>query len=258
MQPLRLVYTRYQMDASNYLDTVRREGELSLAAARRTSLDAPIPTCPGWDVRFLLRHLGSIHRWVTTIIEEARQEPPPSLEAECGPWPNDGELLDWFRAGYTEMVRALEEAPPDLTVWSFFPSLPSIPFWARRQAHENGIHRADLEAAAGGPITPFDPTIAADGIDELLVLLASGPGRGLRTDSPRILQVHAADVDRGWFIHAAPDGSSVSSEPVASDGTVSGPASDLYLLLWNRRSTERLDVSGDVGLLDRWRDSVHI
>src|SRR6204780_1534249 len=50
-----------------------------------------------------------------------------------------------------------------------------LAFWARRQAHEPAIHRADAESAAGD-VTPFPAVFAADGIDELLVCFASRGG----------------------------------------------------------------------------------
>jgi hypothetical protein len=43
-----------------------------------------------------------------------------------------------------------------------------------------------------------------------------------------------------------------------ADGTVRGRASDLYLLLWNRGSTDALEVDGDAALLDLWRQSVRV
>jgi hypothetical protein len=43
-----------------------------------------------------------------------------------------------------------------------------------------------------------------------------------------------------------------------ADSTVRGRASDLYLLLWNRGSTDSLAVDGDAALLDVWRQSVRV
>jgi hypothetical protein len=40
---------------------------------------------------------------------------------------------------------------------------------------------------------------------------------------------------------------------------VSGPASALYLLLWNRDvSTDGVDVSGDADVLTTWRDRLRV
>ncbi|MFF1796765.1 hypothetical protein ACFVXQ_21550 [Kitasatospora sp. NPDC058263] len=40
-----------------------------------------------------------------------------------------------------------------------------------------------------------------------------------------------------------------------ADLTVSGPARDLYLLLWNRLPAERVELTGDRALLDLWRET---
>ena len=40
--------------------------------------------------------------------------------------------------------------------------------------------------------------------------------------------------------------------------SVSGSASDLYLLLWNRRGPEGLETHGDPQLLELWRASVRV
>ena len=50
---------------------------------------------------------------------------------------------------------------------TFLPAPSPLAMWARRQAHETSIHRCYAESATGAT-TGFDPTFAADGIDELL------------------------------------------------------------------------------------------
>jgi hypothetical protein len=42
------------------------------------------------------------------------------------------------------------------------------------------------------------------------------------------------------------------------DVAVRGTASDLLLLLWNRAGSDRFQVFGDAGLLDRWRAAVTV
>jgi uncharacterized protein (TIGR03083 family) len=154
-------------------------------------------------------------------------------------------------------VRTLREADPDVTCFTFLPAPSPLAFWARRQAHETGIHRADAECCSG-PITPFAPSLAADGIDELLLRFLVRPQSGLRSDPPWSLHVTATDVGAEWTVFADALGVVVRTEGESGDVTVSAPASDLYLLLWNRRTAEGLAVAGDAGLLDRWRDSVRI
>jgi hypothetical protein len=48
--------------------------------------------------------------------------------------------------------------------------------------------------------------------------------------------------------------------PDGSGCTVSGPASRVYLFLWNRLDARRADVTvtGDEGVLARWQASVRV
>ena len=147
------------MDVTDLIGALRREGALLAAAAERQALDAPVPTCPDWSVRDLVRHVAGVHRWATAIVTRARTEPfDPFAELE-GHWPADDALVDWFRAGHLALVTALEQAPDELQCFAFLPAPSPRAFWARRQAHETGIHRADVEGASG-PITPYQPDAA--------------------------------------------------------------------------------------------------
>ena len=248
------------MEIAEHIAALRHEGNLLAAAAAASDLDAPIPACPEWRLRDLLRHLGGVHRWATAHVAERRSRPMGDDEetAVMGQWPHaDDALVDWFRAGHAALVHTLETAEPDLACWAFLSAPSPLAFWARRQAHETGMHRADVESARG-PITPFPTTFSADGIDELLYGFASRRGGRLRADPPRTMQLHATDAQRGWLMHIGPDGVTVSDEHTEGDCTVGGCASDLYLLLWNRRSADGLDVRGDATLLDLWRRSMQV
>ena len=61
----------------------------------------------------------------------------------------DPELLAWFRAGHASLAETLTEADPALVCATFMAAPSPLAFWARRQAHETAIHRADAEIAAG-------------------------------------------------------------------------------------------------------------
>ena len=54
----------------------------------------------------------------------------------------------------------LRTADPAVRCWTFLPAPSPLAFWARRQAHETAIHRADAQLAAG-PVTPFAADFAA-------------------------------------------------------------------------------------------------
>ena len=51
------------------------------------------------------------------------------------------------------------------------------------------------------------------------------------------------------------------TRPIRSTATrslVTGDASELYVLLWNRRDAAGLDMDGETDLLDLWRETVQI
>src|SRR5439155_14920375 len=118
-----------------------------------------------------------------------------------GPLPDDEHLVGWFRQGHSRLVRTLETADPATECWTFLPAPSAVAFWARRQAHETGIHRVDAESP-GGPeaVTPFAPRFAEDGIEEVLFGFLSRGGDGVRTDPPRSMHLHATDVDGEWLV----------------------------------------------------------
>jgi len=61
------------------------------------------------------------------------------------------------------------------------------------------------------------------------------------------------------WITVLPDRRIVSRDGgTPADCTVSGPASDLYLLLWNRRPARPPMVTGDSRVLELWRSNARI
>ena len=75
---------------------------------------------------------------------------------------------------------------------------------------------------------------------------------------PRTLRVRAEDADGEWLITIGPDQIDVVEEAGDADCTITGSASDLFTLLWNRRGLAGLEVEGDPAVLDLWRESVRV
>jgi len=247
------------MEVAEHIAALRREGALLATAASRAPLDAAVPTCPEWSLRDLVRHIGGVHRWAAWNVSHPSAAPVgDEQEAELmRSWPDDAGLLDWYRDGHAALAATLSDAAPDVACWSFLPAPSPLAFWARRQAHETAIHRADAEGASG-PITPFAAEFAADGVDELLLGFLSRRRRA-HLERSCSLALRATDLDTTWSVEMRPDGLSATRD--ARDGTdcsVAASASDLYLLLWNRRDRTGLDVSGDASVLDTWRASMRV
>ena len=146
----------------------------------------------------------------------------------------------------------LAAADESVECWTFLPAPSLLAFWARRQAHETAVHRADAESAVS-TVPSWAPSFAADGIDELLNGFFGRPGGLLVADPPVSMALVPTDIDAGWTLSIEPAGRRLVAGEMPAQLTVVGPASELYLLLWNRSGTERLELRGDAAVLDLWR-----
>ncbi|AJE80729.1 hypothetical protein SLNWT_0353 [Streptomyces albus] len=239
------------MEISAYTGFLDREGRLLAEAAEEAGLDAKVPTCPGWQVRDLVRHTAMVHRWATGFVREGRTETRP-MDGEGG---LDGaELLAGFRAGHGALLDALESATPELDCWTFFAAPSPLAFWARRQAHETTMHRFDADSARGGTPAPVDGVLAVDGIDELLTGFHGRRRSRVRTPEPRTVHVLTTDEGASWSLRLS-DGPPVAERGLTGepDCVLSGPASKLYLALWNRVPFP--EITGDARLAALWRET---
>ncbi|MGW1184968.1 maleylpyruvate isomerase family mycothiol-dependent enzyme [Streptomyces drozdowiczii] len=248
------------MKITEHIETLAAEGRLLADAADAAGAGAPVPTCPDWRVRDLLRHTAMVHAWAAALVREGHTSYVP----DAGESELDGpELVAHFREGHRHLVEVLANAPLDVECWSFLPASSPLAFWARRQAHETTIHRVDAESARGGALSPVAPGHALDGIDELLRGMHARPKSRVRTGTPRTLRVRATDTDTVWTVRLSAEPPSAVREegPVADaavDCELSAPAETLYLTLWNRLPLTALAVTGDEDLARLWRDNSSI
>ncbi|MEW2083295.1 maleylpyruvate isomerase family mycothiol-dependent enzyme [Streptomyces sp. NPDC005283] len=240
------------METAELIKSLVREGQLLAAAAAGAGPEASVPTCPGWQVRDLLRHVGVVHRWATAFITEGYTDFHP---ADDQPELDGDELLEWFRGGHGLLVAALSEAPADVECWTFLPAPSPVAFWARRQAHETAVHRTDAESALGGKPGPVAADFALDGIDELLGAFHARSRSRVRTAEPRVLRVRTIDTDDVWTVRLSADAPRTErTEEGPADCELSGTAEQLYLTLWNRLPLTTVSVTGDAELARLWRE----
>jgi len=259
------------MEICDYITALNGQGVMLVNAAYFGGLDVVVPTCPGWRARDLLHHVGYVHRWATQYLTGEVTEVVPELtEAEqLAAGPADGDLHDWYLGGLQTLVDVLAGADPGMRAWTFLPAPSPLAFWARRQAHETAIHCADAEMAAGFQHA-YPAEFAADGIDELLIGFFGGNNVALPRDDAtsggQTLLVRAVDAGQDWHVRLTEDGTKIiatargscpDASPVCS---LTGPASGLYQLLWNRLEPIEAEVTirGDDGILRAWRDGMRI
>jgi len=251
--------------ALDHLDRIVTDTDLFAAAVLRGPLDSPVAACPEWDVQALALHLGHIHRWSRLAAATAAR---PERGAVPGPPARPGdpqELAAWLREGAAELVATLAGIDPEAPTWHPFPVPLVAGLWPRRQAQETMLHRWDAERAVGEP-TPFDPAIAADGIDEYFTVMVP---RLLMRDDVRLPDGHVhlecRDLAAGWgvgtedgevFVTSGVAGSSeLSAADDAGRARIDGDAAALLLALWGRTSaTATVSVRGAVALAEAWFD----
>lgn len=246
------------MTFEEHLAAVRAQGALFVAAVARADAGATVPTCPEWTVRDLVHHQGEVHRWATAVVRAGAAKPSAELGDFLGPLPGDDELAGWLAEGLAALTETLGNAGEDLTAFTFLADAPPPrSFWVRRQAFETGMHRVDAESVTGA-ITPFEPALAADGIDEMLTGFAPRPRTPLHADLPVTIQVSPTDSDARWHMTISPDTPVTVRQDADADCTVRGTSSDVYLALWNRCGVDALDIAGDGSVLERFRDNVKV
>jgi uncharacterized protein (TIGR03083 family) len=250
------------MEIAEHIDEVRRQGDLLADAAEHAGLAASIPPCPSWQVKDLLRHTGYVHRWAARHITECPDtviDGPEEAEILRGGAP-DPDLLAWFRDGHAALVQTLSTADPGLQCATFIDAPSPLAFWARRQAHETAIHRADADSALGNR-PEYAPDFAADGIDELIMGFGQRRKYRPQAEADGSMQVRATDTGHAWNVTA--EGGRIHARR-EHDGpascTVTGPASGVYLFLWNRDDAAQagVTITGDAGFLDLWQSSVRV
>jgi uncharacterized protein (TIGR03083 family) len=221
-----------------------------------------VPTCPGWNVRKVARHIGTAHRWAAAIVRSPLPEAVNPRTLDLGFPDSHAGYGDWIRDGAADLVRAMRDAGPDKPVWSWGPDRHAR-FWARRMLHETAIHRGDIELTLGRA-PEYLPAVAIDGVDEFLTVLpaaaAFAPKVRALTGDGETLHLHATDDDPAaangeraeWLITLEPQGFRWRRTHAKGAAAVRGPVGELYLFAWGRRGPRDVEVLGDHTLLDHW------
>jgi uncharacterized protein (TIGR03083 family) len=254
----------------DYCSAIVAQTEALCAAVGGADLSRPVPSCPGWNVGQLLRHLGGAQRWAAEMVRtRASERLPDEHVRDLSAYAREDSVVvgPWLAAGATELANALRNAGPDGSVDTTPIPGGTAMFYARRFSHETAIHRADAMLALGLPFT-IEAPIAVDGIDEWMELGSLpmhfdihpwmrellGPGRTLHfhaTDTP-------PDLSAEWVVDLTGDTLAWRRAHEKCAVAVRGPVTDLLLLVYRRQpaSSGAVEILGDSGLLDFWLDRV--
>jgi uncharacterized protein (TIGR03083 family) len=242
-------------------DEIVAQSDTLAATLEGADLSTAVPSCPGWDVGQLVRHLGGGQRWAAEIVRTSATTPPPDhgfRDVDGGGDP--AVLAPWLAESGRELAGALREAGPDAAPWTPVAGRTAS-FYARRFAHETVVHRADATLALGAEYR-IDDEVAADAIDEWMELgslpemLDLFPGRRRLLGPGRTLHFHATDtaeLHAEWVVDLTETVAWRRAHEKAAVA-VCGPVTELLLLLYRRRTPDdgRFEVLGDAAWLDTW------
>jgi uncharacterized protein (TIGR03083 family) len=135
----------------------------------------------------------------------------------------------------------------------------TVGFWLRMQTIEAAVHRWDAQAAVGAA-RPVDGALAADAVSQTFQVMAPFRRAGARAPAGagELYRLRRTDGPERWTVCFT--GDEVQLTEGAGDGAggrprgveLAGTASDLMLFLWGRLPADRLAVSGDRALVDRY------
>ncbi|MBB5938330.1 maleylpyruvate isomerase family mycothiol-dependent enzyme [Streptomyces zagrosensis] len=253
------------LEYGHYCDEVTRQSRELVALTDGADLSATVPSCPDWTLEQLIRHVGSSHRMVDTVVRTRAAGPVTDDFSGITDGPQTGgasALVGWLLDSAEQLAETLREAGPDVEVWTPIPGGTSG-LWARRTVHETLVHRADAALATGRPFT-CDPQVAVDTIDEWLEILTS-PVMAARNaqlaDHGRpgtSIHLHATDtapeLAAEWLIELADNGFTWRRAHAKATVAVRAPLADVLQVLLRRlpADSERAELIGDAKLLDFW------
>jgi uncharacterized protein (TIGR03083 family) len=249
-------------------DEIAAQTGLLTSTIAGADLTVPVPSCPGWNVGQLLRHLGGSQRWATAIVQAraARELPEDFRDLSAYTHEDPAVVGPWLAEGAERLAHTLRAAGPQTPMWTPVPG-GTTDFYARRFTHETLIHRADATLALGAEYKA-DTDVAIDAIDEWMGLGSLpmhfevhpqmrellGPGR--------TLHFHATDTEpqaaAEWVVDLTGEAITWRRAHEKAAVAVRAPLTDLLLLIYKRRPArgEGIEIFGDADLLDFWLERV--
>jgi uncharacterized protein (TIGR03083 family) len=244
-----------------YCDAIVAQTDLLAHHVKGADPTVPVPTCPGWDLGRLLRHVGGDHRWADDIVRTRAAEPinddmvnDPAAYAHL----DASALGGWLVEGATRLAGTLRAAGPDVPVWTPADEQlvqQSAMFWARRMTYETLLHRADAALATGAKFV-VEEALAVDAVEEWLEFSTVPEAYEPLTGVPELLgpgRTVAFDAGAAgeWLLDLT------GERPAWRRGTgeaaviVRGPVTDLLLFLYARPAPGG-ETRGDSELLELW------
>lgn len=238
------------LSSVDYVRHLRSDGDRLRGVA--TQLSTPVPSCPGWTVSDLVAHVAAVYSHKTAAITSG-------VHPEDGQWatepPGGVELLAWYDTELAAVEHELSARAPGEPSWTWWPPDQSVGFWQRRMAQETLVHRWDAELAAGAT-TPLDPTLARDGVDEILGWLAWELDEPIAEATGQVVVVRTPGC--AWAVSLGPTSADIrpasDADAATADALIEGQPEQLLLHLWGRAPRDAVTAAGDPTALRLFAD----
>ena len=249
------------MNTPAYLAAVADQTEIFADWVDGQDPSAPVPTCPAWTLADLVDHVGATQRMVAMLVGERLMDPTTAFERQASVPDSSDDWGAWMTQGLALARDAFSDVDDTTPVWDPSGDAAGVPFWSRRLFGEACIHRADAAAALS---LPYDlaPEHAVEALQDWLETMTSAGYWQAKPDfaaamsgTGQTLHFHASDAEAHWLARRDADRVALDrTAPSDADVVVTGPATDLLLVICRRRSLgdASLDVSGDAALFDHW------
>lgn len=234
------------IDHDRLVDLLGFEGQLLTAATLDPHPATPVAGASGGTVGETVRRIGDACEdalsWLGFSEAAARNWVLPEQ-------PSLRELTGRFSARMADLLAEFGTRPPEDTCPTWWPEDHSVGFWLRRMVHATTVHRVDVQTAAGVEMTPIEPDIAADGVDEILRMWFGYRLCALGIGSLRPFSIGVRTAGRHWRVVAAPEHVEVDEAgPEAEagvDALLLGDPVSVYLWLWGRLPDRAVETGGD-------------
>jgi uncharacterized protein (TIGR03083 family) len=256
------------LDLERLAAGLREETAAFAAVVADLAPEQQVLTCPEWQVRNLVGHIGQAHRWAAELVRSRAAAPVPDPR---GAEPGDRrDWTGWLARGADELVESVVGAGPGAAVWTFLGERRAE-FWLRRMLADTTVHHADAALTACGAVRSLHsaplraatiaPDLAADVVSEGLELLSAPDAATLKPELAQLrgdgetIGLHPTEPDvPGWTLTRTPAGPRWERRTAPADVVLAGAVQEVMLVFARRLPLDHtgVTVSGDAALLAHW------
>jgi hypothetical protein len=242
---------------AEYIDALQEQAARFASALRKSTFDAPVPSCPASTALDLARHVVQVYAHKAAVLRAGKAVSGDDVGAAGeASFP---EALERHDAVVADLAAVLAGLDPNGAAWTWMEGAgeSTVGAWARRMAHEALVHRVDAELTADLAISPVDSPLAVDGVNEVLTWMAGDPDVVADDEDPAGSSgtVLLESGEAAWLVELGDGRHLVTPAHTAmkADARVISDPVAVDLLLWGRPSPATWPAAVQV---DRLRERI--